>query len=452
MAVYLIDFENVRSEGLRGTQDLNPGDQVVIFYSMNADTLTFEAHDWIMNSNATVRKYRIFHGGKNALDFQLSSYLGYLIRGEDDDKFYIISKDRGYHYVLDFWAYLCREHHATIICAPSIAEALRGKRSAYVYPDESRAQTDTAEMEAEEQAEEAKTAETETVQYVENADAAGEPAPKATVVSESVERIALTPLEPAKTPVAVDFGSLFEADVAKAVESNAEAGFTMPNQPIDAVEAEPVQESATESVTAAEVKVEEAQPEAAAEVSAAEAASVPAAETVAAPVEAQKAEVMPEAVAQTEAEEPKPEKRTRRRSRRSKNADSSVEPKQEKTDAEKQDAEPVADQPVKEEVPAADKPKKTRGRKKKAQIPEVTIVDADPKKILEDKIGTIMRGAEFSEPIDEKSVTKATATFVMESGDKQDFYRRIIKHAGQKSGLEIYKVLKSEYNNLKQLI
>lgn len=52
MATYLIDYENVKSEGIKGIAQLSEEDRVVIFYSHNADTITFEAMDMIFNSKA----------------------------------------------------------------------------------------------------------------------------------------------------------------------------------------------------------------------------------------------------------------------------------------------------------------------------------------------------------------------------------------------------------------
>ena len=54
MATYLIDYENVKSEGIKGIAQLSEEDRVVIFYSHNADTITFEAMDMIFNSKAQV--------------------------------------------------------------------------------------------------------------------------------------------------------------------------------------------------------------------------------------------------------------------------------------------------------------------------------------------------------------------------------------------------------------
>ena len=107
MATYLIDYENVKSEGIKGIAQLSEEDRVVIFIVINADTITFEAMDMIFNSKAQVSKYKILCGGKMN-DFQLSTYLGYLIHEAKDSYFYIISKDNGFKHVVDFG----REHSA----------------------------------------------------------------------------------------------------------------------------------------------------------------------------------------------------------------------------------------------------------------------------------------------------------------------------------------------------
>lgn len=104
MRVFLIDFENMRSEGLRGIDTLTSEDTVVIFYSNNADSLTFAAHAMIMSSKANVIYYKIKRGGKNALDFQLISCLGYMLAKEPDAEFYVISKDTGYDFAIEFWS------------------------------------------------------------------------------------------------------------------------------------------------------------------------------------------------------------------------------------------------------------------------------------------------------------------------------------------------------------
>ena len=44
MAIYLVDFENIGYNGLKGIEKLPEGDQVHLFYSSNADKQIGRAH------------------------------------------------------------------------------------------------------------------------------------------------------------------------------------------------------------------------------------------------------------------------------------------------------------------------------------------------------------------------------------------------------------------------
>lgn len=105
MKIYLIDFENVHSEGMTGVDLLSEDDEVVIFYSANADSISFDVLHKLMFCKAKLSYFKIRRGGKNALDFQLSSYLGYRLGSDPTAEFYIISRDSGFDFVLDFWSY-----------------------------------------------------------------------------------------------------------------------------------------------------------------------------------------------------------------------------------------------------------------------------------------------------------------------------------------------------------
>jgi len=107
MRIFLIDFENVHSEGMAGVDTLTDNDEVVIFYSANADTVSFELLHKLMFCKAKLSYFKIRRGGRNALDFQLSSYLGYLVSTRRDAEFYLISKDNGFDFVIDFWESGC---------------------------------------------------------------------------------------------------------------------------------------------------------------------------------------------------------------------------------------------------------------------------------------------------------------------------------------------------------
>ena len=105
MAFYLIDYENVNTDGLQGVELLHSNDEVIIFYSDYADRLTFDLHQRINASPAKVQYIRVDACcKKNGLDFQLVTYLGYLIAQHPDGQFYIVSRDNGFCNVVKFWA------------------------------------------------------------------------------------------------------------------------------------------------------------------------------------------------------------------------------------------------------------------------------------------------------------------------------------------------------------
>lgn len=124
LAIYLIDFENVTSAGISGIQKLTKDDKVYIFYTVNASNMSFAAHMNLLSSPAEVIYYNVTSGGKNALDFQLSSFLGYLISRGEDKNFCIISNDRGYDHVKSFWEKSGLASGITINSAPSINRSL----------------------------------------------------------------------------------------------------------------------------------------------------------------------------------------------------------------------------------------------------------------------------------------------------------------------------------------
>ncbi|MCM1297189.1 MAG: PIN domain-containing protein [Muribaculaceae bacterium] len=103
MNVYLIDYENTKI--LSGINKLSAEDRAVIFYSKNANTLTFDTLHLIQSSVAQIEYKCVDAGGKNALDFQLSSYLGYIVRQNENSnaKIFIVSKDKGFNYLVSFW-------------------------------------------------------------------------------------------------------------------------------------------------------------------------------------------------------------------------------------------------------------------------------------------------------------------------------------------------------------
>ena len=96
MRLFLIDYENVNSAGLHGIGQAEQDDRFILFYSREANTLSFEIMDEMLAANIMPERVCLEHSGKNALDFHLVTFLGYLIAKEKADSYYIISRDTGF--------------------------------------------------------------------------------------------------------------------------------------------------------------------------------------------------------------------------------------------------------------------------------------------------------------------------------------------------------------------
>lgn len=102
--IFYIDLENTKSAGFEGIEELVEDDTVIVFYSENANTITVDAHEKLAICKAMVRFIKSNVGSGNALDFQLSSLLGFDInRCGDNTKYFIVSKDQGYSPLPKFW-------------------------------------------------------------------------------------------------------------------------------------------------------------------------------------------------------------------------------------------------------------------------------------------------------------------------------------------------------------
>ena len=103
MNVFLIDFENVNESSLAGIKNLKSDDFVYIFHGEQLKAIPLERTKEMIKSNADIDFISTHKTGKNYLDFQLSTYLGYLIGKGNKSDFFIISKDTGFDSVVDFW-------------------------------------------------------------------------------------------------------------------------------------------------------------------------------------------------------------------------------------------------------------------------------------------------------------------------------------------------------------
>ena len=103
MNLIFVDYENVSIKGLSGIENLSEDSVVYLFYSENTAHLPMATVATLNNSKAEM-KYILTKVGKNALDFILSSMIGYVMKDStEEDIFYIISKDKGFDVLVDYW-------------------------------------------------------------------------------------------------------------------------------------------------------------------------------------------------------------------------------------------------------------------------------------------------------------------------------------------------------------
>lgn len=165
MNICLIDYENIHTPAFAGLDDLSPDDEVVVFFTNNSNNLTFDLMQKLTSAKVKITYKKVTCGVRNSLDFQLCSYLGYLIGTHSDGRFVIVSNDKGYSTMLSLWEGGVNGN--VVVCAPNIRLGLRAA-DAKLSPAE--AEADAAETAAE------------------TAPAAAEPAPPAEAAEQPAER------------------------------------------------------------------------------------------------------------------------------------------------------------------------------------------------------------------------------------------------------------------------
>lgn len=96
MKIFYVDYENVKDSGLNGIAKLDSKDVVRIYYSEDANKMTFGTHRRIIESPAKfeyVRMRQDLKGVKNALDVILMKELSERMIQENTADFYIVSAD-----------------------------------------------------------------------------------------------------------------------------------------------------------------------------------------------------------------------------------------------------------------------------------------------------------------------------------------------------------------------
>ena len=125
MATILVDYENVyNSDGLKGVEYLNDADTLCIFFNSNTcGKIRCDYMEIIEKSGCSFRTYKLVKKGKNALDFYIASECGAL-RQSGEKQIAIVSKDKGFSAVSDFFRIKEGVEEPGIVTASNIEKAL----------------------------------------------------------------------------------------------------------------------------------------------------------------------------------------------------------------------------------------------------------------------------------------------------------------------------------------
>ncbi len=99
MRFFYVDYENRKKDGLNGIAKLTSSDNVKIYYSEDAQTMTFGAHRRIMESKANFEYRKMdsaMKGVKNLLDVLLMHDLDSIMKDDKnrEHQYFIVSEDK----------------------------------------------------------------------------------------------------------------------------------------------------------------------------------------------------------------------------------------------------------------------------------------------------------------------------------------------------------------------
>lgn len=101
---FLIDFENVNYCGLEGTEFLESQDKIFVFFGNESDKIPRYRMEQIMASGCELDIYKIKKVEKNGVDSCIITEIGAVFAIDPKAQIAIISNDKGYQSVMDYWA------------------------------------------------------------------------------------------------------------------------------------------------------------------------------------------------------------------------------------------------------------------------------------------------------------------------------------------------------------
>ena len=99
---FLINLDNVHIAGLRGSELLTEDDTVALFYSDSNEKNEQGALNLIFSSGCNIVLRKVKTKGENTLDF-FAVYVGELLGKVSAEYVAIISNDKGFQMVREYW-------------------------------------------------------------------------------------------------------------------------------------------------------------------------------------------------------------------------------------------------------------------------------------------------------------------------------------------------------------
>ena len=101
---YLIDSENVNDNWIMLLELTEPEDKIIVFYTKNSPHMSYESVIKLLNQKRPIQ-FEECLAGNNGLDFQLVSYLGFLLSENQgrENEFLVMSNDNGFDCAVNFW-------------------------------------------------------------------------------------------------------------------------------------------------------------------------------------------------------------------------------------------------------------------------------------------------------------------------------------------------------------
>lgn len=120
MATILVDYENVYpTNGLKGVEYLTRKDSIYIFYSQCCCKVKAEYMENIEKSECDFHINKLEKTGKNALDFYIASECGIIFQ-KGETQIVIISNDKGFGAVVDFFKKKGEVQDVMVVTAPNV--------------------------------------------------------------------------------------------------------------------------------------------------------------------------------------------------------------------------------------------------------------------------------------------------------------------------------------------